>query len=218
MSIFSQEEIISKKIDDLKYREDQFYTGITYNFLENKPSGISQQGLSGGLHFGFIRDFPVNKRRNIALGIGLGFSTNSYNHNLFIKEQNNSVLYQELDNNTLSFSKNKLNTQVLEFPLQLRWRTSTTESYKFWRVYTGIKFGYIVNSIVKYKGELGNFKQYNTPDLKRFQATADIAFGWNTWNFYIAYGLSELFTEDAQLNSKSIDVTEIKFGLMFYIF
>ena len=70
MSIFSQEEIISKKIDDLKYREDQFYTGITYNFLENKPSGISQQGLSGGLHFGFIRDFPINKNSTRAIGIG----------------------------------------------------------------------------------------------------------------------------------------------------
>lgn len=216
--LFSQEENMTDKIDDSKYREDQFYAGITYNFLENKPSGISQQGLSGGLHFGFIRDFPINQQRNIALGIGLGFSSNSYNHNMYIKEENGTVVYQELNNDVVAYNKNKLNTDVIELPLQFRWRTSTAESYKFWRIYTGFKFGYVVNSVVKYKGELGDFKQRNTPDLNRLVTTADIAFGWNTWNFYIAYGLSNLFSDDAILNSKSIDVTEIKFGLMFYLF
>ena len=216
--LFSQEDIITDKVNDPKYREDQFYAGISYNFLENKPSGISQQGLSGGVHFGFIRDFPLNEQRNVALGVGLGYSSNSYNHNLFIKEENGIVNYQELDNDLVGFSKNKLNIHLIELPIQFRWRTSTMESYKFWRIYTGLKFGYVVNSIVKYKGELGNFKQYNTPDLKRINASLDLAFGWNTWNFYIAYGLSDLFTDDALLNSESIDVTEIKFGLMFYLF
>ena len=216
--LFSQEENDIVITEDPKYREDQFYAGITYNFLDNKPSGISQQGLSGGFHFGFIRDFPINKRRNIALGVGLGYSTNSYNHNLFIKEVGGSVEYQKLDNNVLSYSKNKLNIHIIEMPFQFRWRTSTMFSHKFWRIYTGIKFGYVTKNIVKYDGELGDFKQRNTPDLKSFTTTADIAFGWNTWNFYIAYGLDKIFKDEATLNSNSIDVSEIKFGLIFFLF
>ncbi len=208
----------NKEVIDSKYREDQFYAGVTYNFLENKPVGISQQGLSGGLHLGFIRDFPINKKRNIAFGIGLGYSTNSYNHNLYIKEEGNSVTYQILDNSDVEFQKNKLNIHVFEIPLQFRWRTSSAESYKFWRIYTGIKVGYVVNSIVKYKGGYGNFKQNNTPDLNRVKTTADISFGWNTWNFHIAYGLNKLFSSDAKIDGKAIDITEIKFGLMFYMF
>ena len=64
---------------------------------------MSQQGLSGGLHLGFIRDFPINKKRNVGLGVGLGYSNNSYNHNLFIKEENSSVTYQILDNDVVEF-------------------------------------------------------------------------------------------------------------------
>ena len=179
---------------------------------------MSQQGLSGGLHLGFVRDFPVNKRRNIAFGIGLGYSTNSYNHNLYIKDEGNSMSYQILDNSDVSYQKNKLNIHVLEVPLQFRWRTSSAESYKFWRIYTGVKFGYVFNSIVKYKGGLGDFKQNNTQDLNRIKTTADISFGWNTWNFHVAYGLNKLFSSDAKVDGEAIDITEIKFGLMFYMF
>lgn len=216
---FSQEEVLneSEAIDE-KYREDQFYIGVTYNFLENKPAGMSQQGLSGGLHLGFIRDFPVNKKRNIAFGVGLGYSSNSYNQNLYIKEENANVTYQILDNNTTAYSKNKLNIHVVEIPIQFRWRTSTAETYKFWRVYTGVKLGYVVNSIVKYKGIYGDFKQNNPPHINRIKTTLDISFGWNTWNFHIAYGINNLLSSDAKLDGAVIDVNEIKFGLMFYMF
>lgn len=216
--LFSQEENADTKIDDPKYREDQFYIGISYNFLENKAVGMSQQGLSGGLHVGFIRDFPINKQRNIAFGIGLGYSNNSYNHNLFVKEEGGSVSYQILNSDVVGFSKNKLNIHVAEIPLQFRWRTSTSENYKFWRVYTGVKIGYVFNSIVKYKGGLGDFKQNNTPHLNRLRTTADISFGWNTWNFYVAYSLNSLFSDQAIVSGEVIDITEIKFGLMFYLF
>ncbi|MGB0897035.1 MAG: porin family protein [Flavobacteriaceae bacterium] len=217
--IFSQDlPKDTNQITDVKYREDQFYAGVTYNFLENKPSGMSQQGLSGGLHLGFIRDFPINKKRNIAFGVGIGYSSNSYNHNLYLREEGGEVTYQILDNNEVSYQKNKLNMHVLEMPIQFRWRTSTAESYKFWRIYTGVKIGYVVNSIVKYKGGLGDFKQNNTPHLNRLKTTADISFGWNTWNFHIAYGLNKLFNDDAKMNGQAIDITEIKFGLMFYMF
>jgi len=216
--LFSQIENVEAKIDDPKYREDQFYVGISYNFLENKPTNMSQQGLSGGLHLGFIRDFPINEQRNIAFGIGLGYSNNSYNHNLFVKEEDGSVSYQILNNDIVGYNKNKLNIHIIEIPLQFRWRTSTSESYKFWRVYTGVKIGYVFNSVVKYKGGLGDFKQNNTPHLKKLRATADISFGWNTWNFYVAYSLNSLFSDKAMINGEAIDVTEIKFGLMFYLF
>lgn len=219
ISVFSQDVPIEKEtVSDSNYREDQFYAGVTYNFLENKPAGMSQQGLSGGVHIGFIRDFPINKKRNVAFGVGLGYSSNSYNQNLYLRETDDIVTYQILDNSDINYQKNKLNIHVFEVPIQFRWRTSTAESYKFWRVYTGVKIGYVVNSIVKYKGGLGDFKQNNPPHLNRFRTVADISFGWNTWNFHIAYSLNKLFSNDAKLNGETIDVTVIKFGLMFYMF
>jgi len=200
--------------EDSKYREDQFYVGFTYNFINNKPVNISQQGFSGGFQLGFIRDFPINKKRNIAFGLGLGYATNSYNHNLLIQDNQYSVL----DNNVSGYSKNKLNIHVVEFPIQFRWRTSTATSHKFWRVYTGLKLSYVFNSIVKHKGEIGDFKLKNPTDIQKLQADLDLSFGWNTWNFYLSYGLQPLLKDTAKLNGASIEMSTIKFGLLFYIF
>ena len=72
-----------------KYREDQFYVSATYNLLGNKPEDVSQRGFSTGFHLGFIRDIPINERRNIALGVGIGLSSNSYNQNILISDINN---------------------------------------------------------------------------------------------------------------------------------
>ena len=83
-------------VDD-KYREDQFYVSVTYNLLGNKPSGVSQSGFSSGFHFGFIRDMPINEKRNVAIGLGLGFSSNSYNQTLLISEENSELNYSVLN-------------------------------------------------------------------------------------------------------------------------
>jgi len=203
---------------DNKYREDQFYIGFTYNFINKKPNHISQQGFSGGYQLGFIRDMPLNKKRTIALGLGLGYATNSYNQNILIQQNNTGISYSVLDRNTTSFSKNKLNTHKLELPIQFRWRTSTPTSHKFWRIYTGIKLGYTFNSIVKHKGEAGDYKIRNLNDIQRFQTDFDISFGWNTWNFYVSYGMQPLLKNTAKLEGKTIEMSSIKFGLIFYIF
>ena len=69
---------------DSLYREDQFYVSITYNALIDLPNTVSQNSFSTGLHFGFIRDFPLNKERNIALALGFGYSLNNFNQNIRI--------------------------------------------------------------------------------------------------------------------------------------
>ncbi len=208
----------SQEASTERYREDQFYFGVTYNFLENKPEGMSQQGLSGGVHLGFIRDFPLNKKGTIALGAGLGYSRNSYNHNLYINETAGVVDYQILNGSVADFSENKLNTHEVVFPIQFRFRTSTIDTYKFWRFYTGVKFIQVFDSVVRYKGELGDVKQHNTPDLNKSRLLVDIGFGYNTWNFYVAYGLEPLFLESAKVNDRVIATNEIQIGLMFYLF
>ena len=67
---------------DSLYREDQFYMSVTYNSLINLPDKVSQNSFSTGIHLGVIRDFPINKRRNLALALGLGYSFNSFNQNI----------------------------------------------------------------------------------------------------------------------------------------
>src|SRR5690606_9559354 len=67
---------------DTKYLEDQFYIGLGYNLLLNKPDLLSQRNLSYGLQLGFIKDLPLNPERNFGLGVGVGYAVNSYYSNI----------------------------------------------------------------------------------------------------------------------------------------
>src|SRR5690606_15620929 len=218
-TLFSQEVAVdSSGVVDTKYREDQFFLAITYNLLEKKPKDVSQTGFSSGFHFGYIRDFPLNKRRNFGLGLGLGASINSYNHNIYVFEDGNGdIAYANLNNLDLSYSKNKFATYLFEVPLEVRWRTSTATEYKFWRIYTGFKMGYLVASSTKFKGSGGKVKNNNVNDFNNLQYGLTFSAGYNTWNFHIYYSLNPILNNDAKLDGETIDMSAIKFGLIFYI-
>jgi hypothetical protein len=201
---------------DYKYKEDQYYFGVTYNTLKNMPNGMSQNGFSSGFHIGLIKDMPINERRNLAIGVGLGYSTNSINHNLLIsKEQDNSYTYEILDDP--EFTKNKFVQHLIEVPLEFRWRTSTASSYKFWRIYSGIKFGYVFASNTKFKNASEQIKNNNIKDFNQLQYGLTLAIGYDSWNAYMHYTLNSIFASKAKLNNNILDIKMLKIGIMIYI-
>lgn len=203
---------------DHKYREDQFYLSVTYNLLGKKPKEIKQSGFSSGIHFGVIRDMPFNKRRNKAFGVGLGLSVNSYNQNMLISDDSNGQYsYQIIDESEITIKRNKFTTYLIEVPLQYRWRTSTAKDYKFWRIYTGLKFGYVLYNSSKFTGSIADVKLNSIDDFNKLQYGLTLSGGYSTWNFSVYYGLNALFKDSAQLNDQSLDMSSIKVGLMFYV-
>ncbi|WP_299222906.1 porin family protein [uncultured Psychroserpens sp.] len=202
---------------DNAYREDQFYASITYNLLANKPDGVSQSGFSSGYHIGFIRDMPLNKRRNIAIGVGIGLSSNSYNQTLLISKENDDFAYSVLDDNETEFSKNKFATYLVEFPIEFRWRTSTAKIYDFWRVYTGIKFGYVVLNSSKFDSSTGDLKFSNIDDFNKLQYGLTLSAGYSNFNLHLYYALNNIFNSDATLAGEQIEISSVRIGLIFYI-
>ncbi|WP_439152218.1 porin family protein [Winogradskyella sp.] len=211
------QNINTSKNDYEKYREDQFYASVTYNLLNNKPSNVSQSGFSTGFHFGFIRDMPINKDRNFALGLGIGISTNSYNQNLYIDEVNKEYIYSVINESEINVSKNKFTTYLVEVPFELRWRTSTPTEYNFWRIYTGFKLGYLIYNTTKFNSNEGSNNLSQISDFNNLQYGLTLSVGYGTWNFHLYYGLNPILDSSAQLEDKSIDMKSIKIGLMFYI-
>lgn len=205
------------KIEDPRYLEDQFYAAITYNILGKKPDGLSQSGFSSGFHLGYIRDIPLNKRRNFGFGVGLGLSADSYNNNLLVTQDDNGTYeYILLDQENIQYTKNKFTTYTINLPIQIRWRTSTESEFKFWRIYTGFNIEYVFASTTKYKGELGTIKNSNIQSFNDFQYGLTISAGYNTWNIYFYYGLNPLFN-NVSVNGNVVDMNALKIGLIFYI-
>ncbi|SDG61702.1 porin family protein [Winogradskyella thalassocola] len=203
---------------DEKYREDQFYASVTYNLLNEKPKGISQTGFSSGFHFGFIRDMPINQKRNVAIGLGMGISTNSYNQkNVLIEDIDNTIYFTKIDEGEYNVSKNKFTTYLVEVPLEIRWRTSNQQDYNFWRIYTGFKMGYVFYNSSKFKSEVTNEKLSNIDSFNKLQYGLTLSAGYSTWNFHVYYGLNSIFDNSATFDGASIDMKSLKIGLMFYI-
>jgi len=201
-----------------KYREDQFYAAVTYNLLNDRPSDISQTGFSSGFNLGFIRDMPINKRRNIALGLGLGISANSYNQkNVLIQEIDNAINFTKIDEGDYDVSKNKFATYLVEVPFELRWRTSSQSEYNFWRIYTGFKVGYVVYNTTKFKSAITTEKLSNIDSFNSMQYGLTLSAGYGTWNFHMYYGLNSIFDDTASFEGNNLDMTSLKIGLMFYI-
>ena len=200
-----------------KYREDQFYLGLTFNLLTNKPEPMEQNGFSGGLQFGFIRDMPINKQRNWAIGVGAGISMNTYNQNLFVGETTSEEsIFQIIDDQT-DYNKNWFTTYLVEAPIQLRWRTSTVTDYKFWRIYTGLQLGYVYAYKFYFEQQGNAVTQTNVPEFDRYRMGLTFTFGYDTFNFYFYYNLNPIFKDSAQIDGSPIELNSLKLGLMFYI-
>ena len=116
-----------------------------------------------------------------------------------------------------SFTKNKWVLNELEFPFEIRWRTSTPENYKFWRIYFGLKTSYIISSKVKYESSSNNQTIRNLP-FNNFQSGFTLNAGNNTWNLGVYLGLQPLFDKEFTKNHINIkNIKQFKVGLIFYI-
>ena len=213
----AQDSIPDFKADSL-YREDQFYVGVSYNVFAYIPSGMNPEGISAGFQLGFLRDFPINKRRNLAIAIGAGFSYDQYGQNLLIEEdENGNTQYTVLDSN-VDFKRNRFSVSVIEAPIELRWRSSTAAEYKFWRVYAGFRVGYTIWNQSSYKDATKIIKVTDISDYEKLRLGTSLSVGYNKFNLFEYYSLNPFFNENAvTTDGENVNFHGIKLGLIFYI-
>ena len=216
LQIFAQDAQPDFKALDSLYREDQFYFGLTYNVLQQRPENIRQNKFSLGLSLGFLRDMPINEKRTFSIAAGLGYSLNNFNHNLQIARLGGNEPTYGLIGSDVAYDKNKMILHYVDLPVEIRWRTSTMQSHRFWRVYTGFKVSYLFFDNYKFSGAGGSYSIDGNGDLNKVQYGAYVSAGYNTWNAHVYYGLNPLF-KSAELDGKSVDMKTLNIGLMFYI-
>ncbi len=202
---FSQEEF-------QKYREDQIYFSVYYNSLGNELVNFKENKFSSSFNIGFIRDIPISKSGKFALGLGVGYGTNSFNNNIKLSS-NDKTLYALLSNRDAPI-KNKFNFSEIQFPLEIRWRNSSPSNYKFWRIYAGLKYSKVIQSSFKHDSSQENYKLRNLPiNLDQLGLTLNI--GYNTWNIGFYKSLRPFFNKNIQSLPQGLE--QFKVGLIFYI-
>jgi len=212
------QDTIPKKIGDLQYREDQFYVGLTYNLISSKTPGLHPEGLSGGVNFGFVRDMPINNNRNISIGIGAGISLDQYGSTLYINQDENSNTYFKILSDTLSYKYNRFQTAIVEVPLELRWRTSTPTSYKFWRAHLGFRVGYAFWNRSRFKDETGSYTISNISEYEKLRLGTTLSVGYNKFNLFVYYSINPFYSNKAIITEgDKVDFKSLKLGFIFYI-
>jgi len=214
-SSFVQAQIQKDSVaSDVSYLEDQLYLALTYNALIEKPSNVSQNGFSGGVAVGFIKDIPLNSRRSFGVALGLGYQYNAYIQNLKISKVINTNVFSIAED----YESNWLRLHAIDIPFELRWRTSTIEKYKFWRVYAGIKASYIFASKSKFTDVDETFFVKNISELRKIQLGLTLSAGFSTWNLYLYYGLHPIF-ENVFIKdtTNQVNFRDFSVGLKFYI-
>lgn len=195
-----------------RYSEDQLYFLISYNQLYDQPDPIRGSGFSYGLSGGFIKDFPLNREGTFALGIGVGYNYDSFNHGLKVSELNNVVTF-EVDNNLTS---NKLTLHNLEFPIEFRWRNSDAQTYSFWRIYGGVKATYNLSNTFQFDdgSQTSTFKNVSRYNDWQFGLTLSV--GYNALTAHMYYGLSPILA-NSSIGTSEISTKIIRIGLIFYL-
>ena len=194
------------------YREDQFYFGSSY-FIQTEPiENFKQNGFSGNFQFGFVRDLPLNNNSTKAIGIGLGYERNFFTSNIQPIETDVNIDYRIVISRFLE-SKNKISFSSFVIPIEYRWRRSSIDQYKFWRIYTGLK-------IKK------NFPLYSNPsygseitidEIEDWTTSIYLNAGYNTWNISLEYDLNPILKNKKTSNGENLNISFFRLGLVFYI-
>lgn len=198
----------NEKVVDSLFREDQMYCSIAYNFLQNKPDNFSQYSFSAGFTAGLLRDFPISKNRHWSIAPGIGYSYSDLKQNM----EFTSVTATTLP----AIVQSKITLHYIELPVELRWRNAAPDSHKFWRIHSGFKLSYLVGGTLSYDSALiekGNFKIKEVANPLQYGVY--VAFGYNTWNPYIYYGLNPIFDHNKTTIKNTVSAFNI--GLKFYI-
>ena len=194
------------------YREDQFYFGSSY-FIQTQPlDEFKQNGFSGNFQFGFIRDFPLNDSSTKAIGIGFGYERNFFTSNIQPIQSDNNIDYRIVISRFLE-SKNKISFSSLVIPLEYRWRTSSVDQYKFWRIYSGFKLkkNFPIYSNPSYGSEI------TIEDVEDWTTSIYINAGYNTWNISLEYDLNPLLKNKKTTNGENLNISFFRLGLVFYL-
>ncbi len=200
---------------DRKYLEDQLFFNFTYIALKNLYPEVAQQGFSHSFSFGYIRDIPVNLRRNIGFGVGIGYERSIYYQNLKIDVDQNTgkITYEILDPQT--YRINAFGIKQIIFPVEFRFRGSTSDKFKFWRLYAGMTFGYVLTAFSSFENEYISIKIRNLNAIpSKYQYGIHLYAGYAELNAYIYFGLNDLFSPEVKVDGKHVPMQDIRFGFM----
>jgi hypothetical protein len=182
------------KIKKPKSKQELFIMDIGLDSWMKMPTGINTQWLkSRRFEFYFMKDRAfAHGHLGIAYGIGMSFT--NVNSNAADSVGNDGKTYLNASPYIgISPSQNKLSTNYLEIPLELRIRTSPLHNGNRLKLAIGVKVGWDMQDHLKF--EYGSFKEklYNIQNINPFRYAYTARIGYGKFSLMGYYGINTLF-------------------------
>ncbi|MFT6845135.1 MAG: hypothetical protein ACJAUV_001326 [Flavobacteriales bacterium] len=186
-----------------KVEHDKIVISINQDSWQSVPTGIELRPISIGVDFANFYDIPFWKS-NFSLGLGWGISSHNVHHNgVFVDSSLNENRHTYLLPKKISYEKNKHVANYLDFPIELRFKTKTTRTF---RLMIGGKVGWLLGDYSKIIDDQGKRKYYGIKNIRRYHYGITGRIGWGDINFTMFYGLSSLFEDNSGPDLRQLSI------------
>lgn len=185
------------------------------------PNDFKLGGFNRGINVYFMYDVVLGKKTkpqhfSIAPGIGVG-SENYYFKNYKLTWHYDSLTRFKPLGDSISSKNSKLNMTYIDIPIEFRYRSSPNKKTGMsWKIAVGFKFGFLVGSKWKYKGEDPNkgtngenvtIKDIKVANMSKFRYGPTIRGGYGPVSLFAYYSIGSAFT------TKGPKMNPIVFGI-----
>lgn len=190
--------------------KDQLILEFSQESWLNAPEEIQTEWYSWGIGLNLYNDLIINKHWSIAPGVSVLFH-NVYSNYRFRRDENTGEsIYEILTPD--SYTNNKIVTQYIDIPLEIRFRGNPDDFGRFLRIYAGAKVGYNISSFSKYVDDNLKVKHYNLAELNDFRYGLTLRVSYSFVGVHVYYSLSELFQENGPMQG----MTPLSVGISFF--
>ncbi len=212
---------------------DRFMVTLFSDIWQDSPETMDLKTIQRGISIEAMQDMPLG-RSSFSVAAGLGFTS----HNLF---SDNLYLYNPQEEKhdfypiPLDYDKNKISLNYIDVPVQFRFRSRDLE--RTFRLYAGVRAGYLVNAHTKYEGKAyfsepggiqfnpdtpldmdatqrtTKFKEHKLENISDYRISLTAMAGYGRVNVHFFYPLTNLFEDNS-----AEDMRPISLGLTFILF
>jgi hypothetical protein len=177
------------KIKKPKSKQERFIMDIGLDSWMKMPSNISTQwAKSRRFEFYFMKD-KAFAHGHLGIAYGLGMSFTNVNSNATYSGSTDSLVpYQGI-----SPSQNKLSTNYLEIPLELRFRTSPLHNGNRLKLAVGAKAGWLMQEHLKFEDGSVKEKFFNDSNVNPFRFAYTGRIGYGKFSLMGYYGINALY-------------------------
>lgn len=198
---------------DLQTKDSRDRVVLEFNWVDfaNKPDALETEWFNRGINIYFTYDFPFNNNEHWSFAPGIGVSSsNIYNNSrptLQLVGEEDPIRYSVFEPlpDSLEIRINKISSNFLEVPLELRYHSNADKNGRSFKLGFGFRGGLQLSTKYKYKGEgvdeLGStdlikVKSLLIPNVYKWRFGPSFRIGYGEFSLVGYYSISTFFEKN----------------------